>query len=585
MARRNEEATIKLSADTKDVQAAFDKAADAYGALQKAAEEHARAVEATSKAVTDDEKAVAEAYEKATKKILKSETARSNALKKAAGAAKSQSEAMKGVASETKKATDATGKGGMSFGSMAAAAVAVGAAIAGVVNVTKEMTGSMIASMREGDANRDKLIALESAHKSLDAATLEGKKQLTLFVAELGKFGPLIMGPDGASKAMAYLNKTMGELQGNGMLMAQLFTSMAVNLESFDDAAKRLHAVNKQMAVAAKQRDVTKAQEKQVEANIKARIAAMEEAEQKRKVESEDAKRADEQAKERAKTDRDLKRRTEEQAKIAEQLRIQQEAEAQAAALVAQLKSDAAKIAVEDAQRKISQQEIYNQTLINEALARGEDITLLQSQLELEERLVEIRNSDMGTEEQARQARLAYLKQEVVALNEAAKAADKQKKEESDKAKQSESDTEMMLGNFESLAMASLAAADLQNVATALQSAKKVGFYGAEAIASFAAGNPVSGAGFLAAAAEHALNAGTAVAGMGKSGGGGGAAASPAESAPRSFGPTSMTVAEAREGSIVINQNMLSYIAPEDARRMASSEARESRATVGGRRR
>jgi hypothetical protein len=312
----------------------------------------------------------------------------------------------------------------------------------------------------------------------------------------------------------------------------------------------------------------------------------MEDAEQKRKVESEDAKRADEQAKERAKTDRDLKRRTEEQAKIAEQLRIQQEAEAQAAALVAQLKADAAKIAAEDAQRKISQQEIYNQTLINEALARGEGITLLQSQLELEERLVEIRNSDMGTEEQARQARLAYLKQEVVALNEAAKAADKQKKEESDKAKQSESDTEMMLGNFESLAMASLAAADLQNVATALQSAKKVGFYGAEAIASFAAGNPVSGAGFLAAAAEHALNAGTAMAGgMSKSGGGGGAAASPAESAPRSFGPTSMAVAEAREGSIVINQNMLSYIAPEDARRMASSEAREARATVGGRRR
>ena len=710
MARRNEEATIKLSADTKDVQAAFDKVAVAYGTLQKAAEDHARAVDLAAKAVTDDEKAIAAEYEKTTRAILKSENARVNSLKKSANAQKGQAEIMRGNTKETKLNTEAIkgaalglaglavvlGKAAQKYMEVDAAAgrlrnanKAAGASaedvasqqsvarealvnygittlessnalqkltdasgdagkaasdyklaidIASQANISLEQATEMLSKARNGEVEELKLLRDINKEQAQDLGKIEDStvraelavKMLTAAYAGSAEANAGAIDKSAAMQAqMDEVTTSVGDVTvaigegGVGLVGAlakliglaetgdeffEKFTTgmhnfagsirevsqpiydlvaaggaigMLVNGKSIADVLSEADSARARAAASkpAAKKDAPKKEDakKEVEAEL---------AKQTEKAEKKAADAAAQREKERAASSARSRRDAQERAQEKEAERVAAEATREAEAQAAQLKADAAKIADEAAQREISQREIYNQTLVNEAIARGEDITLLQSQLELEERLVEIRNSDMSAEEQARQNRLALLKQEVIALNEAAKAADAKKKKDDDAAKKKEEETEMLEGNLESLAVTSLKAAEAENVATALQSAKKVGFYGAEAIASFAKGNPISGAAYLAAAAEHAINAGTAVASMGSSGGGGGgAAASPAESAPRSFGPTSMAVAEAREGSITINQSMLSYVSPEDARRIASSEARESRATVGGRRR
>lgn len=711
MARRNEEATIKLSADTKDVQAAFDKVSVAYGDLQKAAEEHAKAVEMAAKAVTDDEKAIAAEYEKTTRAILKSENARVNSLKKSANAQKGQAEIMRGNTKETKLNTEAIkgaalglaglavalGKAAQKYMEVDAAAgrlknanKAAGASaedvaaqqsaarealvnygittldstnalqkltdasgdagkaatdyklaidIASQANISLEQATEMLSKARNGeveelkslrDINKeqaqdlgkieDSTIRAELAVKMLTAAyagsaeanagaidktaamkaqldetaTAAGNVATAIGEAGVGLVGALAKliglaetGDEFFEKFTSGMNNFAGSIREVSQPIYDLVAAggalgMLVNGKSIADVLSEADSARARAAAAAAKTPKTEAPKK---ADVKKEVDA-ELAKQAEKVEKKAADAAAQREKERAASSARARRDAQERAREKEAERVAAEATREAEAQAAQLKAEAAKIADEAAQREISQREIYNQTLINEAIARGEDITLLQSQLELEERLVEIRNSDMSAEEQARQNRLALLKQEVVSLNEAAKAADAKKKKDDDAAKKKEEETEMLEGNLESLAMTSLAAAEQQNLATALQSAKKVGFYGAEAIASFAAGNPISGAGYLAAAAEHAINAGTAVAGMASGGGGGGgAAASPAETAPRSFGPSAMAMAEAREGSITINQNMLSYMSPEDARRYSSSERREARAIVGGRRR
>jgi hypothetical protein len=308
-----------------------------------------------------------------------------------------------------------------------------------------------------------------------------------------------------------------------------------------------------------------------MEKNDEQRLKSMEEGDRKRKKAADEAAAA---ARKRRAEDLALAKSAETDLAFesAEADRINAEEE------IARAKAEGIKLIDETNVRLAQELEIRQALQMNRAIAAGEDIEALQRVQDLERSLFEIRGSGVGDEEKARAERIALLRTEGQAL-EALSA----KREEDAKtaAAASKMATDAALG----AGAAALEAAGVANAGVALEAGKKAAFYTGESIASFAAFNPVSGTLFAAAAAQQAVVAGGALIGGASGGGGGGSAKSPASVAPqsRSSQPMGISQAQPRETSMTVNVNTLSYVSPEDARRIAVSESREAQAIVGGR--
>jgi hypothetical protein len=206
-----------------------------------------------------------------------------------------------------------------------------------------------------------------------------------------------------------------------------------------------------------------------------------------------------------------------------------------------------------------------------------EERAALAIQIELEKELFAIRSSGMEPEAMARAENIALLKTEGKTLAGIAK-----KDEETANKKKAIYDA--TVDATASVGAAALEAAGLSNAATALESGIKAAYYTGESFAAFAGANIPSGIGFAAAAAQHAIVAGGALAGGLGGGGGGGSKPSSSSGSDRlQRSSPVVTNAAAASGATVVNVNTLSYVSPEDARRIGHAEAREARATIGGR--
>lgn len=228
----------------------------------------------------------------------------------------------------------------------------------------------------------------------------------------------------------------------------------------------------------------------------------------------------------------------------------------------------------------LRQAQMMEERHIRQQMALGlseEERAALAIQIELEKELYAIRESGMAPEAMARAENIALLKTEGKTLAGIAKKDE----ETADKKK---AIYEATVDATASVGKAALDAAGLANEATALESGIKAVYYTGESIAAFSSFNIPSGIGFAAAAAQHAIVAGGALAGGLGGGGGGGSKPSSSSGSERLQRSTPVvTNAGARESATVVNINTLSYVSPEDARRIGHAEAREARATIGGR--
>lgn len=584
MARRGEEKTIKVSADVADLQRAFENVEKAYADVSKASGDYARAVEASASAVTADEKAIAKEVERTSKAILTASKQRATAYKSQATAIKGQIDTVKkkvAVEKADKDASEKTSKASKGKAiAMAGAAVAVAGlakAMSAAINISREMVGGMIASTRQGEENRAKLIALEKVYKDLDKAIIEGKKEITLIVAEFARFGALIDSSGPTGKAISWVTNEIKTLVKQGTLMAQLFGSMVFNMEGFDAAAKRLHALNKAQKEGEKTRDKSKESERAVKKLVEERVEVMKRAEQARK----DEQAAQEAA---AKSAADAARQARKDDEASTAL-LETEiafAEAEAERLNAEkdlldLREQTNKMIDETIVRLQQEMEIRH---LEQTMREGES-EQLQRQHEIELALFEIRTSGASEEEQARARRILQLQGETEALQKAAATAEKKAETDAAAAKAtSKAATDAALG----VGAAALEAAGVANAATAIEAGKKAAFYTGESIAAFAAFNPISGAGFALAAAHQAVVAGGALAGgVGGGGGGGGGKSGGGPQERLTSSLPAVATAQPRETGMTINVNTLSYVSPEDARRIATAEARQATSTVGGR--
>lgn len=209
------------------------------------------------------------------------------------------------------------------------------------------------------------------------------------------------------------------------------------------------------------------------------------------------------------------------------------------------------------------------------------EIEALKIQQELERELFDIRRSGMSWESKARAEQIAQRKASIA-------TARLEADQEAENAKKRKAAINAAAEATATLGAAALEQAGLANAAIALESGQKAAYYTGESIAEFAAYNIPGGIGFAAAAAQHALVAGGAIIGGlnggGSRGGGGATTGTPADTAPRTLTAPTVSEAQAREQTIVLNQNMLGYLPPDDARRVSSAEARLVRSKVGGRR-
>jgi hypothetical protein len=584
MARQGEK-TIKLTADTADVQKAFARVEDAYGEVAKAAADYAEAVDRSSKAVTADEQKIAAEHEKATKQILNSSKRRAGALKTQAVAMGEQQKSLKSSisgekmaekqsAALTKTSTNAS-KAGMSkaaaFGVAAVAAGVMVKAIGAAVDVSRQMVGAMLKSKDITDEQRASLMNLQATFDAYDEAQKAVKEGITFVVAEFAKFGKIL------SPLQNALNAVVAEIKWlvkHGTLMAQLFGSMVVNMESLEDASKRLHKVNKDIADDAQKKIASDKAEAQVLKNLEERKAAIEKGDKQREKDAQDrAASASRRAQQRKEDDeaaiQDARALAE-----AEELAIKENAEKDVADALAK----GATLATETQTRLGQELELRQALERQKAQAAGADMEALETLQQLERDLFDIRSSGASDEEKERATRLTMLNFEIDAFGTLMA-----KKKEAD-ATIAESN-KAAIAAAEGAGVAALEQAGLTNVAVGIAAGKKAAFYAGESFAAFGALNPVSGALFAAAAVQQASVAGGAVMGNIPKGGGGSVGKSPASVSPTSRASQSMAPASAgpRETGITITNNMLSYIAPEDARRIAVSEAREARAVVGGR--
>lgn len=526
MARRGEEKTIKVSADVADLQRAFENVERAYADVSQASKDYARAVEASAKAVTDEEKAIAKEVERTTKAVLQASKQRASALKSVAAATKEQQKAFAGLEDATKSSTKATKESSsatkdqvQTLNGARGAAMALGVAAIGLATKFRDYVKAAAEAKNGTESARQEAQRMVGAMEGIET-------QAAQTVVEIANLGASLAGMASGGEAMERIEYNVGKIRQGFALLNVMVRDGVGAVEAYGTMVEEVARADYLAKMNKKYQDGLKENEEleaKVAKNVEDRMKSAEEGERRREKQREDnaRKRADA-----------ARRRAEEQRKLDEEDRKAQEA-AEIELILAQA----------EAERLNAQEEAVRvQNASNAAVAMGIQLA--------KEKADEDKKEAKRLEEEA-ELRRAVTK---AALEGAAEVGE-----------------------------AALRAADMDVAATVLSSAAKVGFYTAESIAAFGAANPVSGIAFATAAAQHAIVAGGALAG-GVGGGGGGGAKSPSSPPERMISSAPIIpMAEARETAMVVNVNTLSYISPEDARRIGMAEARETRATVGGR--
>ena len=724
MARRDE-ATVKVTADTKDVQRAFEQLDQSYARVAKASEEYARAVEQSAKAVTREEKKAAKEVEQATRQILAAEKRRTSAMKSRAQALEKQAQALKKTTSIEKDAAKSSGglagktdklAGSMNLMAGAIGAVAFGAAkLIGDYATLDAATGRLENSFRSAGASTDAMAQAEAlatemarrgqatrldsinsireltdasgdatkalsdyrlavdiasqANIGVEAATklvararngeVEELKQLRGInkdlAADLNKvedattrselaINLLSASYDGAAQANAGLidkqnamrfsvddlGASIGDLGaaiGDGATgvvgsMGRFFgvleegqdpvTALTSGFKGFADAIREVKQPVQDMIEAGgalgaifsgrsvfeviSDADTRRAMENRGKPNAPEK----QEEEQKKKLADTTANLND-VLKKQDEAKKKLSRSTNKLAQEKERLRKADKESIEALERELILEEEAARIYNEEAEAldRLNQVKAESKRLQDETLTRLEqeleirqmnegfeaeggsaaEIEALKIQQELERELFDIRRSGMSWESKARAEQIAQRKAEIATAKLDADVA-------TEAAKQKKAAYMAAAEGAATVGEAALQAAGAEQAATILSSVKKIGFYTAEGFAQLGANNVPGAINYFAAAAEHAIVAGSGVAtSMGGGGSGGGATTgTPADTAPRTLTSPTVSDAQARDETIVLNQNMLGYLPPDDARRVSSAEVRLVRSKVGGRR-
>lgn len=561
---RGDEKTIKLSGDTKDLQDSFAAVEESYARVAQAAESHAKAVEATNNATSESERKAALEHEKATKRILDGEKRRSKALQDKNKALVAGNRSIQSAASNEKSLTKAQDEGSKASVSKAAAlgvaAIAVGVlakAMSGAVSIAREMMDGMLEQNKLTEDQRASLINLKKMFEDFDKAQKSMKEGITLVVAEFGKFYRLM---EPAAKLVKWLKDEIVLFTKQAILMAQLFGSMAINMESFGDASRRLHKVNKDLREESEKYTADKKAEAQVLKNYEERLKAIEAGEKKRE---EERKKRESEAKARQAA---WVRRQEEikkwHANNAQEARDRAQAEREAAD--AQFSS---KMEESTTNRQLLQEQELREAILRLQL-EGKDFEA--------ERLEILATSATDTERK--------LRLEIQAKHELNRLTDEAKDKE-DKLR------EARLGSvsaLSSLGATALRAAGLQKAALALVAAKEAGIYFSRGLASLGALDFWGASQYFAASASAAIQGGVGLIGGGgsvaKSGSTGG---SPASRAPESLTAGGQGVQSGGVSNVTYNLNVQTLdgrLSNQAARQINEAMGRGSRMQTGGRR-
>lgn len=562
---KGDEKTIKISGDTKDLEQSFAAVQESYARVAKASDDYAAAVEASSKAVTAAEKQVASEHEKTTKKILDGEKRRSRALqdkdKALRAGAKNIKAAEKGEANLAKTQEKGSKAAKAKTMALGAAAVAIGAltAVTGAaVKIAREQVDTMIAQAKYGSDQRAQLVLLKKTFEDYDKAVLEVKKGITLFLSEMNKFRTIF---EPAGKMVKWVKDEIVLFVKQATLMAQLFGSMVVNLESFEDAAKRVHKVNKDLKEDAQKYIEEKKKERQVLRNIEERHKAIAEGERKREAE-------------RKRIEAERKARHEAWLRRQEEIKKWHESNAEEARDRAQAEREARDAAFSE---KMEESSAATQ------LAQEQELRERLLQLTLEGRDYEAERLEIlatsATDSERRLRLEIQQKEELNRLTEEAKARE-------DALNNARMQGINALSNLGAVA---LKQAGMQKAAIALVAAKEAGVYFARGLASLGGYDFWGAANYFSASAIAAVEGGAALFGGGggisKGAGGGGGSNTPAANAPSTM--TANTGNVERQPT-TINYNLdvhtVAGISNEDARRIEKSVVRASRMSVGGRR-
>jgi hypothetical protein len=443
----------------------------------------------------------------------------------------------------------------------------VGSLLSAIGETGGGLIGSYLQMAGVIDKSLSPIETVSSAFRNFAASMREASQPLQDIAAAGGIFGTWFKGKSiseaiseaDSARAVAAAKKKEGDKK------------------AVDSTGKVIEAVDKQAEAEKRLKDTLDAQARTREEQSK-RAKDQAEAEKKR------AKQAADYAQRQKNLQDEARKAAQEAAAYEQQLAREKEARDAEEIAIAQ---ERASQHIEEMKTRIEQEFELRQALeMQKAVANDADIQALGEIQALERDLFDIRSSAASDGEKQQLTRIRMVRQETTNL-------EKLKQKTAETAEQEAKRTASAIAATEGLGVAALEAAGMSNAGTALEAGKKAAFYTGESIASFAALNPVSGTLFAVAAAHQAVVAGGALIGGGGGGGarsgGGGASSvtgsSPASVAPSSRSSQSMAPASggAREMGITINNNMLSYIAPEDQRRMAVAESREARAIVGGR--
>jgi hypothetical protein len=578
MARKGEEKTIKVTADVEDLKRAFDQVERSYAEVAQASKEYAAALEASSKAVTEDEKKLAKEVEKTTKTILNDSKRRAAAYKDQASAMKTQADALKQKVSATDNDTEASKKNTAALGTAKVAMLAAGAAILGMIAKYGDLARKVAESDKVNASTRESAKRLSETLDSVSINAASATIEVTNLVAA-------VLGLDDATKANENFARSMGEITLGFRTLARMAKDSvgveeAIRRMRIDDEMAKKQEINHQKWQR-RQREIMEEYERGVkEREILEDLMAKNQQERLKAIEKGEADRETKRKKYASDAARESARQREEDARLAKEDAAALAASEELAGIenLANARAEAEKMRVESVTRQkqdMEERHILQQSALGQTDAEKEQ---LQIQLDLEKELFDIRTSGMGAEAQTRAERLALLKSEVKFLDSIGKKTDET----------SEKEKAALKSSLEAAGASAAWAAEqagIKNAGVALEAGKKAGFYTAESYASFAAGNIVSGTGFALAAAQHAAVAGGALFGGLGGGGGGGGSKSPS-SAPEDRLQRSapiVTQSGPRESTTTVNVNTLSYVSPEDARRIGHAEAREVRATIGGR--
>jgi hypothetical protein len=561
---RGDEKTIKLSGDTKDLQDSFAAVEESYARVAQAAEEHAKAVEATNAATSDSERKAAQEHEKATKRILDGEKKRSKALQDKNKALAAGNKSIQSAANNEKSLTKAQDEGSKASVSKAAAlgvaAIAVGVlakAMGSAVEIAREMIDGMLEQNKVSEDQRAALVNLKKMFEDFDKSQKEMKEGITLVVAEFAKFYRML---EPAAKMVKWVKDEIVLFTKQATLMAQLFGSMAINMESFESASRRLHKVNKDLRQESKDYTEDKKREALVLKNYEDRLKSMEAGEKKREEEKK-KREADAKARQQA-----WVRRQEEikkwHANNAQEARDRAQAEREANSALASERLD---------------ESAANRDLIREQELREQILQLTLDGRDYEaERLEILATSATDTERRLRLEILA--KRELNTLTDEAD-------EKETKLRDARLGSVSALSN---LGATALRAAGLQRAALALVAAKEAGIYFSRGLASLGAYDFWGATQYFAASASAAIQGGVGLIGGGtssaKSGSSGG---TPASQAPSNLTSGGQGVQGGGATNVTYNLNVQSLdgrLSNQAARQINEAMGRGTRMQTGGRR-